>query len=181
MLISLISKKRPNIVLSACFKKWPAADFIGHLRNSDNQLSGGASLCKTIFFIILSFQARYHLNPKLPQRMRLYLLLFGSISVAAFKKPSRRQNFNRTQSQSVAPNTEKNHLPYGLVCRNPIQFEQLQKSTRIVGGSRAKFNWPFIVRIQISEYSFCGGTLLNNRWVVTAAHCVAKQHQEGLR
>ena len=55
------------------------------------------------------------------------------------------------------------------MCRNPIQFDSLsQKSTRIVGGSRAKFNWPFIVRIQISEYSFCGGTLLNNMWVVTS-------------
>lgn len=48
-------------------------------------------------------------------------------------------------------------------------------STQIVGGSEApKGGYPFIVSLQIKGFSshFCAGSILNNEWILTAAHCV---------
>ncbi|CAF2664465.1 unnamed protein product [Rotaria sp. Silwood2] len=45
-------------------------------------------------------------------------------------------------------------------------------SQRIVGGVEAiAHSWPWIVSLQSRDH-FCGGTLIDNRHVLTAAHCI---------
>lgn len=51
---------------------------------------------------------------------------------------------------------------------NPIP----QSKIKIVGGSAAEAGeFPFIVSLQRRGSHFCGGTLLNENTVLTAAHC----------
>ncbi|KAL4617276.1 granzyme K-like [Arapaima gigas] len=42
----------------------------------------------------------------------------------------------------------------------------------IVGGKKVKpHSRPWMVSIQVNDYHTCGGTLIKNQWVLTAAHC----------
>merc|ERR1711982_228981 len=44
---------------------------------------------------------------------------------------------------------------------------------KIVGGEEAAENqWPWIVALFIDDAWFCGGALISEKWVMTAAHCV---------
>uniref|UniRef100_A0A3Q3X6C2 Peptidase S1 domain-containing protein n=1 Tax=Mola mola TaxID=94237 RepID=A0A3Q3X6C2_MOLML len=51
-----------------------------------------------------------------------------------------------------------------------------QRSQTIVGGGTAAAGaWPWHVSIEINGFYTCGGTLINNQWILTAAQCVTLQ------
>uniref|UniRef100_A0A3Q3EUB5 Zgc:100868 n=1 Tax=Kryptolebias marmoratus TaxID=37003 RepID=A0A3Q3EUB5_KRYMA len=65
-------------------------------------------------------------------------------------------------------------LPPLLNCGQP------PLNTRIVGGQDALAgSWPWQVSLQKTKH-FCGGSLINNLWVLTAAHCIPSGNPAGL-
>ncbi|KAE8633343.1 hypothetical protein XENTR_v10001851, partial [Xenopus tropicalis] len=62
-------------------------------------------------------------------------------------------------------------------CGKRPLIKDSQRNSRIVGGVNSQPGaWPWLVSIQAwrgSDYGhFCGGTILNNQWILTAAHCL---------
>uniref|UniRef100_A0A8V0XNY2 Transmembrane serine protease 15 n=1 Tax=Gallus gallus TaxID=9031 RepID=A0A8V0XNY2_CHICK len=56
-------------------------------------------------------------------------------------------------------------------CGKRLEIEN--KGTRIVGGSDARREaWPWIVSLHFNSRPVCGASLVNEEWLVTAAHCV---------
>ncbi|XP_024116958.1 chymotrypsin B [Oryzias melastigma] len=58
-------------------------------------------------------------------------------------------------------------------CGTPSIAPRVTHQARIVNGEEAvPHSWPWQVSLQQSNgFHFCGGSLINENWVVTAAHC----------
>ena len=53
----------------------------------------------------------------------------------------------------------------------------VKKTVRVVGGQNTEINeYPWMALLRLKVYHdagfFCGGTLINSRWILTAQHCI---------
>jgi len=70
-------------------------------------------------------------------------------------------------------NSPNGLLPSGLICRDTVPNSGSRFMVeRIINGTTAGSNWPFIVRLKVDKMFLCGGAILNEQWIVTAAHCL---------
>ena len=94
-----------------------------------------------------------------------------------------RQQFQSTPNNVIAKisYSHSRHFPYFLLSLG--KFDAVDRSgqcgyrpgKKIVGGTEAtKGSWPWQAQLLTrsnSQYYLCGGTLVDNNWVVTAANC----------
>lgn len=69
---------------------------------------------------------------------------------------------------------------FGVTLTNaiPAEFPSKLSQPRIIGGSKAvEKQFPYQVGISIkfgeSAFSVCGGSVISDSWVLTAAHCIS--------
>ncbi|XP_073450145.1 serine protease 57 [Aquarana catesbeiana] len=64
-------------------------------------------------------------------------------------------------------------MNYLMLLATTLCLLNLSEAYRIVGGREAKaHSRPYMVSLQMKSQSFCGGALIDPKWVLTAAHCM---------
>jgi len=64
-------------------------------------------------------------------------------------------------------------LEPGVGTLNAVESSGLLTAARIIGGTETGIEpFPFQVALMIGDFQFCGGTLINSEYVLSAAHCL---------
>ncbi|XP_055053535.2 coagulation factor IX [Misgurnus anguillicaudatus] len=103
----------------------------------------------------------------------------GNSSYLLHQNKSLLVNSSHPPPNQTRPHTDKPILHksnHSLVTQTPPEndISDVNEDTRIVGGQlqgQGGSPWQVLLR-RADENGFCGGSLINERWVVTAAHCL---------
>lgn len=107
-----------------------------------------------------------------PQNGTWHILLESKVSYSGV-------TLRITYETPVALNVSKQGSGLGLVTSKTVNARAAWSSLpafaspKIVGGFDAGYgSWPWQALVTMRGMGWCGGSLLSNRWIVTAAHCM---------
>ena len=85
----------------------------------------------------------------------------------------RTMKFNPNASQASRPPSLNKKMNWYILILHSLACGNKPFGSRIVGGEEAKPNsWPWQASLQYYGRHICGASLLNENWVLSAAHCV---------
>jgi len=85
--------------------------------------------------------------------------------------------FQKDNLEIYRPSFSRQTLDFSKI-RIPNMGRSSLKKGRILYGNETDINeYPWQISMWIDKSHFCGGTLISNSWVVTAAHCVDLQYR----
>ena len=80
-------------------------------------------------------------------------------------------SWSSTGSWTTAEPDPADLIPAGVKC----QANPLQQGVKIVGGSEAEpHSWRWMASLRIDGWHYCGGSILNDRTILSAAHCCTR-------
>ena len=81
--------------------------------------------------------------------------------------------FKFQQLNACNRNTNDNEPNYGTCGQKTSKSLDSNQSEKIINGGTATPNsWPWIVSLRVNGKHICGGTLIHQQYVLTAAHCI---------
>ncbi|XP_066982820.1 chymotrypsinogen 2-like [Macrobrachium rosenbergii] len=87
-----------------------------------------------------------------------------------FHQQENSQKGFKCKAEAVGPSA------YGLGASTNCKCGRVNRGTRIIGGQSTEVNeypWQVSLVYRNTNESFCGGSIINDRFIVTAAHCTA--------
>jgi V8-like Glu-specific endopeptidase len=109
-----------------------------------------------------------------------------SLSLPEVKFPNNLANLSAAIGSSTTSRTSSSTSSSGYTTTSPSYCgvstqipsdDEEDENSRIVGGTETRpneFPWQAFVRAQMTTGSikYCGGSLIANRWILTATHCL---------